>query len=311
MNIQEYTNELFQNKLKKYPRRKVLAYYVGDIFSADLVDMSRLKSFNKKYTFLLTIIDVYSRYAWAIPIKNKTGLSVLEAFKSIEQTPKNLFTDQGTEFFNSHMKKYCEEMNINLYHTYSEIGGGHIERFNRTLKEKMYKHLTLTQSNDYISNLPKIMKQYNETRHRIIKQKPIDVYFNGVIPAETANDKLNMEQKFKKGDYVRISKLNELFEKGYTRRWSPEVFQVAEVHLIPQPIMYSLIDLKGEEVTGKFYQEEMKPTEMIDFKVVDKTAPQKQRTINKKKEFLIKYDGYPDKFDEWVDEKTYKQLKKK
>ena len=116
-----YAKEIHKTAQKNFKRRSVYAYYINDLWSADLVDVSNISEDNDNVKFLLNIIDVYSRYSWSIPLKNKSSKSVLEAFKCIKTTPKNLWTHEGKEFFNKDFLKYCKDNNINLYHTYSGL----------------------------------------------------------------------------------------------------------------------------------------------------------------------------------------------
>ena len=149
-----FIKEIYKNVKKNFQRQHIIAYSKNDLYSADLVDMSQYSKVNKGIHFLLTIIDVYSRYAWVVPLKNKTALEVLNSFKSINQIPKNLWVDEGKEFFNKDFKKFNEENNINMYHTYTEIKGAFIERFNRTLKERIIKFMDYEATTKYLDELP-------------------------------------------------------------------------------------------------------------------------------------------------------------
>jgi len=111
--------------------------------------------------------------------------------------------------------------------------------------------------------------------------------------------------KYKVGDYVRVSKFKKLFEKGYTPKWSMEVFKVIGVDNSVSPILYALEDLDGEEVTGKFYEQEMQKTDLKDFSVVEKILQEKK--VKGKMMYLVKYSGYPEKFNSWL---TAEQLER-
>lgn len=300
-------DEIFKPAIMNFKRRHIYAYFNNDLFSADLVDYQKLSKYNKGYHFLLTVIDIYSRYAWVIPLKNKTKESVFEGFKSIEQTPKNLWVDEGGEFFNRIFEKYCKDNDINLYHTYSEIKGAFIERFNRTLKESISKYLEYNNTYTYINELEKIVEKYNKRIHSITKARPIDIYNGSKIPKQLQPIH-GTEPKFQVGDYVRISKIKNFFEKGYTPKWSKEVFKIVEIHKPPYPIMYSLVDLKDEEITGKFYEQEMLKTDLKDVKLFEKVI--KQKKDGNGYLYYVKYQGYEDeKFNEWMTKDELTELR--
>ena len=128
----------------KFPRRKVIVSGPHQQWQADLVDVTNLSSENDGFKFLLTVIDVFSKKAWVIPLKDKKGSTILKAFKSIpEQPPRNLHTDKGTEFINKYLKTWLEKHQVNFFHTENEdIKASIVERFNRTLKTKMWRYFT-------------------------------------------------------------------------------------------------------------------------------------------------------------------------
>ena len=150
---------LHKNIKKKFKRNRVLVAGIDDTWQADLIDLKAFKRKNKGFTFLLTCIDVFSKYAWVIPLKNKTGVSVVEAFKIIfqERLPKRLHTDRGTEFLNKLSEKFLKDNNVKLYYVESELKASVVERFNRTLKEKMWRFFTFLEEKNYIDVLSKFV----------------------------------------------------------------------------------------------------------------------------------------------------------
>ena len=217
-------NELHKPARRNYPRRKVDIRGIDETWQADLVIMNAYSDENNGYKNLLTVIDNFSKYAWAVPLKDKSGDAITAALKSIfikGRVPKNLHVDKGTEFYNKKCKALLKKYNVNLYSTFSEIKASIIERFNRTLKSKMWKMFSLRGSykwNDIIGNL---VSEYNNTKHRTIKMKPKDVksknessVFKKYFNYKLKNDVIL--SKFKVGDEVRISKYKHIFEKAYT-----------------------------------------------------------------------------------------------
>ena len=240
--LKQYTKELQSRALKNFPRRHIITSYPNDIWSSDLLDVSTFKKNNKNITFLLIIVDIFSRYAYVIPLKNKEGITVLDGFKTLNETPDNLMVDEGKEFYNKDVKDWCKEKHINMYHTYSGLKSVIAERFNRTLRDLMFQYMNGNNTKVYIDALPMIIKKYNETIHKSLNETPSEVYFNNKVPKHKVYVE-EKEQKFNIGDYVRISKSKRMFEKGYTPKWSNEVFKIIGVDTKQLPIMYSIEDL--------------------------------------------------------------------
>ncbi len=302
--MDEFSKQLHKQKRKKFPRRTVDAFYVGDIIEIDLVDMSNIKSSNNNTTFLLNCIDIYSRYVWSFPLLNKSAKTVLDHFKKIPIEIKNVFSDRGKEFFNDQFKRYCEQKNINHYTTYSEIKCPHVERFNRTLKSKMYVHFDRNQTTKYIHVLEKLIKDYNYKVHSVTKEKPIDVLTKNIDPSKKKRKIRKEDNKIKIGDYVRISRLKKTFEKGYTQNWSEEVFKVYNIDRNDSPSMYDIKDLLDEKIDGKFYAEELQviPKDFKDFALVEKVLRRRGNKV------YVSYIGYSDKFNQWIDKSQLENI---
>ena len=134
--LEKLANELHKPIIRNFKRRKVnFGNFPNEIWSADLIDLKKLKKYNNGFQYIINIIDLYSRYAWSIPIKNKTGKSIVEAFDSLSETPKKLWVDNGSEFYNKIFKKWLNDNNIEMYSTFNEGKAVVIERFNRTFKK--------------------------------------------------------------------------------------------------------------------------------------------------------------------------------
>ena len=167
---------------------------------------------NKGYRYLLTVIDVFSKFAWAVPVKKKNGDDVTEAMKSIlkkGRVPKNLQTDRGKEFYNAKFQDLMKQYNIHLYSTYSNLKASICERFNRTLKNAMWKKFTLQGNAKWLTILPKLLESYNNRKHRTISMKPKDVTTTNkaeVLKRFSEESGFSGKPKFKVGDKVRISK---------------------------------------------------------------------------------------------------------
>ena len=286
-------NEIHKPTYKPKEYRKVISYFPNDLWSADLVDMQSLEKQNNGYKYILTVIDIYSRYAWAIKLKTKTGKETSEAFQSIiKQTgkkPINLWVDQGKEFFNIHVKKVLN--GVNLYSTYGIAKAAYIERFNRTLKGIMYKLFTIKQNRRWIDILENIITQYNNKKHSSTGLKPKELYSEKTkIPneVEILPDK---KPKFLVNDRVRISyKRRETFDKAYLPNWTYEIFTISEIKQ-SNPWTYKIKDWQNEEIEGSFYESELQKTKQKkDVYLVEKILQKK--TVKGKKMVLVKWLGY-------------------
>ena len=263
-----------------------------------MADLSALSKVNDGYKFLLLVIDTFSKYGYLIPLKNKKGKTVADALKDIfkKRKPEKLWTDKGKEFDNKNVKDLIE-----LYHTENEEKSSIVERWVRTIKEKMWKYFTDNNTYKYIDVLPDLVEDYNNTVHSTIKLTPKEAskkknkltVWRNLYPDRYK--KYNITPKFSVGDEVRISKKKAVFEKGYTTRWTEEIFTITEIKNT-NPVTYKLADLQGEKITGTFYEPELQKTEQQIFRIEKVIKKEKGRS-------LVKWKGYSDKFNSWVDNK--------
>ena len=167
------------------------------------------------------------------------------------------------------------------------------EKFIRTLNAKIYKYITSVSKYVYIDKLDDIADEYNNTYHRTIKMKPVDVKDNTYIDfKKEVNDK---DPKFKVGDHVRISKYKNIFAKGYTSNWSEEVFAISKIKNTV-PWTYVINDFNGEEITGTFYEKELQKTNQKEFRI--------QKVIKRKGDKLhVKWKVCNSLFNSWIDKK--------
>ena len=187
---------------------------------------------------------------------------------------------------------------IKLYSTENEEKSSVVERWNRTIKTKMWKRFTEQNSTQYLKMLPDIINKYNNNYHSSIKMSPIEtskkknesiVYYNFYSNLKATKTK----PKFKGGDRVRISKYKrKTFDKGYTPNWTEEIFIISEV-LNSNPYTYKIRDRQGEEIVGSFYEQELLKTNQTKFRI--------EKVIRKnKKQALVKWSGYDSSFNSWI-----------
>ena len=208
---------------------KVYSSFRDNIWGVDLADMQSLSKYNKGIKYLLCSIDLLSKYAWVVPLKGKKGTNIVNAFQKIilqERKPNEIWVDQGSEFYNNSFKDFFKINNTEMYSAYNEGKSVVAERFIRMLKNKIFKHMTVISKNVYFDALDDIVNKYNNTVHRTIEMKPIDVTSNSY--AEYNEDSNKRDPTFKVGEQVRISKYKNIFAKGYTLNWS-EVFVVSKI----------------------------------------------------------------------------------
>ena len=229
--------------------------------------MQSLSKYNKGNKYLLCAIDLFSKYAWVVPMKDKKGTSIVNEFQKIiskGRNPNKIWVDQGSEFYNKSFKDFLKINNIEIHSTYNERKSAAAERFIRTLKNKIFKHMTYISKNVYFDVLYDILDKYNNTVHRTIKMIPIDV--TGDCYGEYNEDFNKKVSKFKVGDHVRISKHKNIFAKGYAPNWSEEVFVVIKI-TNTVPWTYVINNLSGEEITGCFYEKELQKISQEKFRI--------------------------------------------
>ena len=245
-------DELHKPIIRKFNKRKVYSQFKDNIWEVDLAEMQSLSRKNKDIKYLLCI-DLFSKYAFVIPLKDKKAISIVNAFdKIIKQSnrkPNKIWVDQEGEFYDNVFGKWLLDNDRIMYSTYNEGKSVVAEKFIRTLKNKLYKHMTATPKNVYYDVLDDIVNEYNNTKHGTIKIKPVDVKNNKRVYIDEHNEK---DSRFKAVDRVRISKFKNIFAKGYTPNWSSEIFIVDKIN-DTVPYTYNLKDLNDEEIIGSFY----------------------------------------------------------
>ena len=180
--------------------------------------MQSLNRKNKGIKYLLCAIDLFSKYAFVVPLKDQKGISIVNAFNKIikqsNRKPNKIWVDQGSEFYNNVFEKWLSDHDIIMYSTYNEGKSVVAERFIRTLKNKLHKHMKATGKNVYFDVLDDVINKYNNTKHNAIKMKPIDI--NIILKECILMNIMKKIVDFKVGDRVRISKFKNIFAKGYT-----------------------------------------------------------------------------------------------
>ena len=294
-------NELHKQARRNYPRRKVTLKGLNDLCQCDLVEMLPYARFNKGVRYILTLIDCFTKFAYAVPVKNKTGVEVAKALEPIlnKHKMKHLQSDKGGEFFNPHVKKLTVKYNINHYATFSDMKASIVERLNRTLKGKMWKMFTAKGNYEWLSILPGIVKYYNSSVHRTIGMRPVDVkrkHVRGILARISVNGGNDMP-KFKVDDRVRISKYKRVFTKGYKPSWLNELFKIYAVKPT-RPVTYILQDSRGEVIKGGFYEHELSLSRTGDVYLIEKVLKRRGDQV------LVRWLGFDKTHDSWMDKRS-------
>jgi len=182
-----------------------------------------------------------------------------------------------------------------------DIKASVVERVQRTLKSKIWRHFSRHNTSRYIDVLPDLVESYNNSYHRSIKRTPASVNLDNQeevwhLLYGAKKGYIKPKIALKAGDTVRISKTRYIFAKGYTANWTEELFTVSEVRTKTDPVTYRIKDLNGEEIKGSFYEAELQ-------KVQPKTVFRIEKIIKfdkRKKRYLIKWYGYDSSFNSWI-----------
>jgi L-rhamnose mutarotase len=281
---------------KRFPTRAYKTFGINDLWQMDLMEMIPYSSINNGYKYILTCIDVFSRFARAIPLKTKSATETQKAIEVMmkKEKPKHVQTDLGKEFYNSKVSALFKKLSINHYSVFSQFKAALVERFNRTLRERLNKHFTAQGNKKWLAVLPEIIDSYNNSGHRGLKGlKPIDVTNKNTMKLwASQNIKAKPKKpKYKVGDYVRISKISASpFIKNFNQNWSDEVFKISKINTSQSPVMYVIKDDKNEVVQGKFYEQELQVIDKPKIFRIQKILKSKGK--GKYKQYYVKWHGY-------------------
>jgi hypothetical protein len=299
---------------KIFPRRKIIVHGLNLLWQADLLDMTSLSALNDGFKWILCMIDCFSRFAWAVPLKDKRGESVAAALKGIfaDVKPNKLQTDQGTEFYNRDVEQVLNDYQIIHFSSSTEMKAAQAERFNRTLRMKFARLFTSKGVERWIDDLPAIVQGYNESRHTTIGMAPEDVTeehelvldkkLNPPMEQEDTEKALkkDMRKALRVGNLVRVTRTRGVFTKEQVDKWAAEIFRVRSV-LKTKPITYELAEWDDSPIEGSWYRQELQKVEEPSKWKIEKIV--RRRTRNGVKEILVKWLGFPEKYNSWeVDE---------
>lgn len=326
----EDSYSLYKPIRKTFPRSKVIVNTIDSMWDGDLADVSNIASHNDGYKFLLVLIDIFSRYLFIVPLKNKHHQNIVDGLKLVFQKrrkPNTLRTDKGSEFKNRWVKAFLKKEGIHAIYTQNETKANYAERVIRTMKNLMYRYFMKNRTYRFINILQDLVKSYNKRPHRSLggnapanvnKENADEIRLESYLSGKT---KLDVNQsktlgrskekkrakpffKFKIGDDVRLSQLKHPFQRDYQQKWTEEFFKVNERYKRGQIPVYKLKDLAGDPIEGTFYESELQKvikSEDVSYRV-EKIL--KRRRHGKTQEVYVKWEGWPKKFNSWIPESS-------
>ena len=295
---------------RTFPTTPVIVMGIDQQWAADLVDMQKLSRYNKGNKYLMTVIDVFSKYAWVEIIRDKSGPQMTLAWqrllkRALPRHPRRLQTDKGTEFYNASVRALFKKQDIHHFSTSGDAKASVVERFNRTLKGRMYRYFTAANTFKYVDVVQALVDEYNASFHRSIGMAPRDVHPSNEVkvwhtlykPYLEKKDKSKKKEAFKVGDRVRISQARRPFKKGYLPQWTEEVFEVTDVvHDSLGPVTYKLKELDGTAIGGTFYTQELQKVH-----VDDDTVWRIEKVLKRRgNQLYVQWKGWPKKYNSWI-----------
>ena len=222
---------------KNYSTNKIVYNHIDEIWSIDLADMIDFKiSNNKGYRYIFIVIDNFSKYLWAIPLKNKYSQTITNEFSNILTTskrkPLKIESDRGTEFYNSIFQNFLKSKNIQHYSRYTDKGPSIAERVIRTVRNLLKKPVFEKGKASWIDEIQSVIKQYNNTIHHSIKMTPIQASKKSnekLVYSNLQDRRVELKPKFKLGQLVRTADIKKVFSKGDSTNYSYKLYTITEI----------------------------------------------------------------------------------
>lgn len=306
--VEGYT---LHKEFRERPRNITYKHFKRYQFQMDLVEVSQFANKNDGVRYLLNCIDIFTRYAFVRPLKDKTAKTVLTAFKNIlleaQVKPLIVVMDKGTEFMNQQFKEFCDSQNIKLINPQASVHAAFVERFNRTLQMLIYKYMTENETNRFVDVLQDLVKSYNNRKHRMINMTPNQAEQNtnnehlnlNLIQQKQLSDIKKRVPKLKIGDYVRIAKQKGKFSRSYDEQAMQEIYKIKNVDVRKKIPLYHLTDYDGREnLIGGFYEFELTPVITNTFRI-EKVL--KKRKYRGKEQLFVKWKGFSEQHNSWID----------
>lgn len=301
---------------RHFQRGRVIVKGIDDQWDADLASLIPYADSNEGFKYLLCVIDIFSRYAWVEPLKDKTPNEIIKAFKKVlseGRKPKRLRTDAATDFTSSKFKEFCKKEKIANFVTHNETQANYVERFIKSIKSKIFRYMNHNNTERYVDVLSKLVDSYNNTFHTGIQSEPINVrkenesklWWQMYWPKDYPKIKKENEKKkspflFNIGDKVRMSHLRKAFQREYDSKWSSEIYKVSYRFLRQEQPIYKIKDWFNEPIQGTFYQTELQKVDSPeeDFWKINQIL--KYKGVGENRKALVSWIGWPKKFNSWL-----------
>ena len=327
-NREEYS--LQRDIKRKFPRRKIVVSGVDVEWGVDLASVENIAEFNDKVKFLLFAVDVFSRYLHIEPLKSKQAKEVVNGFDKILKAGHNVetvYSDKGAEFNNLLFKKYLRSKHIIYFTTQNEETKVAItERTIRNIRNRLFRLFRHTRSYRFLDSLQSIVKSYNSTPHsslgtqlspdQVTKNNEAEIWDKLYLKPNSASHVSRTKKragtlrfKCKVGDIVRLSYARYTFQRDYQQKWTSELFKISERYFKQDLPIYKVVDFLDDEVIGTFYEQEIQKVDKLGPEavwVIEKVI--KKRRKAGKVEYLVKWEGWPDKFNSFVNESAIKNI---
>lgn len=293
-------------------RNRTITFGIKYQFQSDLISVQNISKYNRGYNYLVGVIDIFSKMAYVEAVKDKRGVTVAGALRKIFSRSGNCVvfqSDLGSEFISRAVQSELKSRGIKFFATNSSVKSAIIERWNRTIQARLYRYFTYKNTLKYIDVIQDLVMAYNNSYHRSIKCKPIEVtrgktkqvwmnLYGDLSPAGPA------KYDFEVGDIVRISKSKGIFEPGYLANWSEELFRIQKRMIRRPQIVYIIGDMHDETIQGIFYNWQLqlvyKDLTTCSFKI--EKILKRRRKSGKTVELLVRWLGYGPQFDSWIKE---------
>lgn len=313
------TYTLNRRTVRPKPHSRVVVEGLDSQWDCDLGDMQSLAKYNGGIRFLLLAIDIFSRYVWVQPLKNKTGQEVAKAlteiFKEGRQPKHILRVDRGSEFSNRYVRGLLQRYHIHLMLTNNLTKANYAERGLKTIKSKIFRYMMSKQTHKYVDVLQDLVKAYNNTKHSSLGRPPSQV--NEENEGEVRLDQYLLRKKeqpkkqkykFQVGDTVRISHLKTTFQREYQQKWTGELFKITKRYKRNGIPVYNLQDWSGEDIKGSFYQQELQAVHVDENTLFKVEKVLKRRTRNGEREAFVKWLHWPKKYNSWIPARDLQNL---
>jgi hypothetical protein len=264
--------------------KQMNVYSSNDQWQIDLIDYSKYSRWNVGFKYLLCVVDVFSRKAFIVPIKQKSDTT--RAMKGILETNKPILiqSDNGTEFLNQHFQTLLKEKNV--WHTTAEVGNhnkqGIVERFNRTIEGMISKYQESRKTNRYVNALEDLVYNYNHTFHRRIEDTP-ERRYNSNPNSGTIIISDELDSDLSVGDKVRILKNKKTFQKGYEAKYSDSVYEIVS----GDGYVFTIKSTDDEVLQKKYkYYQLQKINEVEEYEVeaINRPVPKTLKELRNKRE---------------------------